>query len=88
MSGSIGLLMQWSLKLWLPLHPAAVQLCHSRQAQAEVDDDPELLNSIKTTDAEAIRGALQKHVVCSGELLADHIDERISTTLMDVQFLS
>lgn len=53
--------------------------------QAELDDDPELLNSIKTKDAEAIRGALQKHVVHCGELLADHIDDRFATTRMDVQ---
>lgn len=56
--------------------------------QAEVDDDPELLNSIKTKDPEATRAAMQQHIVHSGELLADHIDDRIATTRMDVQPLS
>ena len=43
---------------------------------ATTEDHAELLEAMRNRDAEAARAAMHRHIVHSGELLADHFDHR------------
>jgi DNA-binding GntR family transcriptional regulator len=45
---------------------------------ATMDEHAELLEGIKAKDPEAIRSAIQQHIVHSGEHLAAHFDDRVA----------
>ncbi|BAS06768.1 transcriptional regulator, GntR family protein [Arthrobacter sp. Hiyo4] len=68
----------WALELVTRYVPRRFYSAIEGWPSATVDDHTELLEGIRTKDAEATRAAMCKHIIHAGELLADHFDRRVA----------
>lgn len=68
----------WALELVTRYVPRRFYSAIEGWPSATLDDHTELLEGIRTKDAEATRAAMCKHITHAGELLADHFDRRVA----------
>lgn len=68
----------WALSLMTRYVPREFYAQISGWPQATVDDHADLLEAIRSHDAEKARSLMDRHIVHSGELLAEHFDRQVS----------
>lgn len=69
----------WALSLMTRYVPREFYAQISGWPQATVDDHTDLLDAIRTHDAEKARSLMDSHIIHSGELLAEHFDRQVAS---------
>jgi len=69
----------WALSLMTRYVPREFYAQISGWPQATVDDHADLLDAIRSHDAEKARSLMDSHIVHSGELLAAHFDRQVAS---------